>query len=146
MPDWIDGDGSATAGDNMNVYVDSAIHKLRGRRMCHMFSPDLGELHAMARRVGIERRWFQDPSTMRVSWPHYDIDEERRSLAIGLGVIVCDRYQTVAMAAIIQGRPDKLLRVHALADPNRAFAPAAHVPAWLAEQGFPQAWSWDQAD
>ncbi|WP_206245265.1 DUF4031 domain-containing protein [Novosphingobium terrae] len=125
----------------MSVYVDSAIHALRGRRMCHMFSPDLAELHAMAQRIGIEQRWFQDPATMRVSWPHYDIDEERRRHAIDLGAIACDKYQTVAMAAIIQGRPDKLQRIHKLADPNRAFAPAAHVPAWLSEQGFPQAWN-----
>lgn len=126
----------------MSVYVDSAIHPLRDRLMCHMFSPYLDELHAMAKSIGIERRWFQDPTTMRVSWPHYDIDVARRSLAVGLGAIVCDKYQTVAMAAIIQGRPDKLRRIQALADPNRAFAPAAHVPAWLTEQGFPQAWAW----
>lgn len=132
------GDGSAT----MSVYVDSAIHTLRGRLMCHMFSPDLAELHAMAERIGMSQRWFQNPLTMAVSWPHYDIDEQRRSLAIDLGAIICDRYQTVAMAAIIQGRPDKLRRVHALADPNRAFAPAHHVPAWLTEQGFPQDWRW----
>lgn len=124
----------------MSVYVDSAIHPLRERMMCHMFSPDIAELHAMADRMGIQRRWFQDPLTMRVSWPHYDIDVARRALALGLGAIACDRYQTVAMAAIIQGRPDKLRRVYALANPNRAFAPAAHVPAWLAEQGFAQAW------
>lgn len=126
----------------MSVYVDSAIHRLRDRMMCHMFSPMLDELHAMAGRMGIERRWFQDPSIMRVSWPHYDIDAARRALAVDLGAIVCDRYQTVAMAAIIQDRPDKLRRIHALADPNRAFAPAAHVPEWLAEQGFPQDWRW----
>lgn len=130
----------------MNVYVDSAIHALRGRRMCHMFSPDLAKLHAMAQRIGIERRWFQDPLTMPVSWPHYDIDEARRSLAIGSGAIVCDRYQTVAMAAIIQSRPDKLRRIQTLADPNRAFAPAAHVPAWLVEQGFPQVWHWEETN
>jgi hypothetical protein len=126
----------------MSVYVDSAIHHMRGQLMCHMFSPDLAELHAMADRLGMERRWFQDPATMRVSWPHYDIEEDRRSLALDLGAIVCDRYQTVAMAAIIQGRPDKLRRIQALADPHRAFAPAAHVPAWLSEQGFPQRWEW----
>ena len=126
----------------MNVYVDSSIHPLRDRLMCHMVSPELAALHAMAECIGIERRWFQNPLTMRVSWPHYDIDAARRSLALGLGAIACDKYQTVAMAAIIQGRPDKLRRIHALADPNRRFAPAAHVPAWLTEQGFPQAWSW----
>lgn len=129
----------------MSVYVDIAIHTMRGRRMCHMFSPDVAELHAMAARIGLRRRWFQDPLTMRVSWPHYDIDVASRTIALGFGAIACDRYQTLAMAAIIQGRPDKLQRIHALADPNKEFAPAAHVPAWLAEQGFPQVWDWEDA-
>lgn len=130
----------------MSIYVDSAIHPLRGRRMCHMFSPDQAQLHAMARSLGIERRWFQDPLTMAVSWPHYDIDEARRAQALTLGAIACDRYQTVAMAAIIQNRPDKLQRIRALAHPDSAFAPAAHVPAWLAQQGFPQDWCWEEVD
>jgi hypothetical protein len=129
----------------MSVYVDNAIHPLRDMLMCHMFSPDLEALHGMADLIGMKRRWFQDPATMRVSWPHYDIDEVRRSLAVDFGAIECDKYQTVAMAAIIQGRPDKLRRIRSLADPNRAFAPAAHVPAWLAEQGFPQDWTWPQS-
>lgn len=114
--------------------------------MCHMFSPDVAELHSMAERIGMQHRWFQNPLTMRVSWPHYDIDRSRRAFAIRLGAIVCDRYQTVAMAAIIQGRPDKLRRMRTLADPTRAFAPAAHLPAWLSEQGFQEAWSWEDAD
>ena len=114
--------------------------------MCHMFSPDLEALHAMADRIGIQRRWFQDPATMPVSWPHYDIDQPRRAIAVGFGAIECDKYQTVAMAAIIQGRPEKLLRIRSLADRDRGFAPAAHVPAWLAEQGFPQGWLWPETD
>lgn len=129
-------------GSEMSVYVDPAIHPLRDRLMCHMFSPDLEELHAMAKLIGIQRRWYQDPKTMPVAWPHYDIDEPRRLLAVGFGAVECDKYQTVAMAAIIQGDPEKLRHICALADPNRRFAPAAHVPAWLAEQGFPQAWHW----
>jgi len=136
----------ANLGLAMSVYVDSAIHRLRDRLMCHMFSPDLDELHAMADRIGIDRRWFQDPSTMRVSWPHYDIDSARRSHAVQLGAVVCDKYQTVAMAAIIQGNPNKLRRMHKLADLSRAFAPAAHIPAWLAREGFLQPWLWPHAD
>ena len=81
---------------------------------------------------------------MKVSWPHYDIDKPLRSLAVRFGAVECDKYQTVAMAAIIQARPDKLQRIYALADPHRSFAPAVHVPAWLAEQGFPQDWTWPE--
>ena len=125
----------------MSVYVDSAIHKMCGRRMCHMFSLDLAELHAMAARIGLKRQWFQNPLTMRVAWPHYDIDVASRALALGFGAIACDRYQTLTIAAIIQGRPDKLQRIRALADPNNGFAPAAHVAAWLTEQGLQRAWN-----
>jgi hypothetical protein len=75
-----------------------------------MFSPDLEELHTMADLIGIKLRWFHDPLTMSVSWPHYDIDELRRSLAVNFGAIECDKYQTVAVAAIMQGKPEKLSR------------------------------------
>jgi len=126
----------------MAIYVDTPIHVLRDRLMCHMFSPDLDELHVMAERLGIQRRWFQDPEAMQVSWPHYDIDQTRRQLAVEFGAIQCDKYQTVAMAAIILDEPAKLRSIHALANPHRTFAPAAHVPEWLAEQGFPQFWTW----
>lgn len=130
----------------MSVYVDSAIHNMRGKLMCHMFSPNIHELHAMAERIGMKRKWFQDPMSMRVSWPHYDIDSTRRAFAIRLGAIACDKYQTVAIAAIIQGRFDKLLRIRALADPSRAFSPAAHLPAWLSEQGFSKASNFEGLD
>lgn len=121
----------------MRVYVDSTIFPFRDRLMCHMFSPDLDHLHAMAERIGMKRQWFQDPTVMNVSWPHYDIDEIRRSLAVEFGAIECDKYQTFAMAAIIQNKPENLRRIRALANPAKGFAPAAHVPEWLALQGFP---------
>lgn len=100
----------------------------------------------MAERIGMKRQWFQDPMRMRVSWPHYDIDKTRRAYALKLGAIACDKYQTVAIAAIIQGRLDKLMRIRALADPSRAFAPAAHLPTWLSEQGFSKAWNFECRD
>lgn len=42
------------------------------------------------------------------------------------------------MAAVITGAADPLRFIRPLADTSKAFAPAAHVPAWLAAQGFPQ--------
>jgi hypothetical protein len=123
----------------VTVYVDTARHAYGRMIMCHMFSPDLDELHAMADRIGVARRWFQNPRTMsKVSWPHYDIAKSKRALAVSFGAVECDRYCMVAMAGVINGDADPLRLIRPLADPNKSFAPAAHVPAWLAEQGFPQ--------
>jgi hypothetical protein len=123
----------------MSVYVDNATHGYGRMIMCHMFSPNLDELHAMADRIGVARKWFQNPATMRkVSWPHYDIAKSRRALAVSFGAVECDKYCMVAMAAVIEGKVDPLRLIRPLADVSKGFAPAAHVPQWLADQGYPQ--------
>jgi hypothetical protein len=91
----------------------------------------------MADTIGVARRWFQDPARMpKVSWQHYDIAKSKRALAIAAGAVEVDRYQMVAMAGVIQGSADPLRLIRPLADPTKAFAPALHVPAWLAAQGY----------
>lgn len=121
----------------MTVYVDNAAHPYGRMVMCHMFSPDIAELHAMADRIGVARRWFQDPAAMpKVSWPHYDIAKSKRALAVAAGAVECDKYCMVAMAAVIKGDEDPLRIIRALTVGD--FAPAAHVPAWLDAQGYPQ--------
>jgi len=58
--------------------------------MCHMTADSLDELHAIADKIGMERRWFQTPP--KASHPHYDIPQERRKMAIALGALeVCER-------------------------------------------------------
>lgn len=74
----------------MTVYVDDMYKypagEFRRMKMSHMVADSLEELHEMARRIGIARRWFQDPTTMpKVSHPHYDICKSKRELAIMLG-------------------------------------------------------------
>jgi hypothetical protein len=59
--------------------------------MCHMVADTPNELHAMADRIGVARRWFQDPKTMGVSTPHYDVCRSKRALAVAAGAIECDR-------------------------------------------------------
>jgi len=74
----------------MSVYVDTARHPFRGYVMCHMIADSLEELHAMADRIGMERRWFQAPP--KASHPHYDIPESKRARAIRFGAReVCQR-------------------------------------------------------
>jgi hypothetical protein len=77
----------------MSVYVDQPIHRFRNRLMCHMLADTPEELHAMADRIGMARRWYQ----REASTPHYDISKEMRAAAIAAGAIEVDRRGLVAV-------------------------------------------------
>jgi hypothetical protein len=79
----------------VSVYVDKAVNSYGRMIMCHMVADTPAELHAMADRIGVARRWFQDPRTMNVSTPHYDIAKSKRRLAIAAGAVECDRKDFV---------------------------------------------------
>jgi hypothetical protein len=64
------------------VYVDNAFIPFGRMKMSHMMADDLDELHAMARKLGLRREWFQDKSI-----PHYDVSMSVRRRAIELGAI-----------------------------------------------------------
>lgn len=63
----------------MTIYVDDLRH-VGKREWCHMASPDLRELHFMARKIGLKREWFQDERL-----PHYDLVKSKREQAILAG-------------------------------------------------------------
>ena len=65
----------------MAVYVDQSIYKYRRMVMCHMVADTLEELHEMADKIGIDRKWFQSDSR----YPHYDICKTKRALAVENG-------------------------------------------------------------
>ena len=73
----------------MSVYVDDAVTLWRGRRWAHMMADTLDELHAMAVRLGMPRRTFQD----KRSGAHYDLTEELREQALRLGAIPVSRHR-----------------------------------------------------
>ncbi len=73
----------------MSVYVDRVKLGYGRMIMCHMVADTPAELHAMAGTIGIQRRWFQAPP--KASFPHYDIAQSKRALAIAAGAIDCDR-------------------------------------------------------
>lgn len=73
------------------VYVDAPIWPYRGMVMCHMFAERLEDLHAMADRIGVARRWFQN----RPGFPHYDISKSKRRLAVQFGALEVDRQQFI---------------------------------------------------
>ncbi len=77
----------------MSVYVDKPVHRFRHMLMCHMLADSPEELHEMADRIGIARRWYQ----RNASTPHYDISKEKRAEAIAAGAIEVDRRGVVAV-------------------------------------------------
>jgi hypothetical protein len=67
----------------MAVYVDDMRANFGRMVMCHMVADTLDELHAMADKIGVQRRWYQGPPVTR--WPHYDIALSKRALAVVAG-------------------------------------------------------------
>ena len=73
----------------MSVYVDDAVTLWRGRRWAHLMADTLDELHAMAERLGVPRRAFQD----KRSGAHYELTEELRGQAVRLGAVAISRHR-----------------------------------------------------
>ena len=73
----------------MSVYVDDPVTLWRGQRWAHLMADTLDELHAMAARLGMPRRAFQD----RRSGAHYDLTEELREQAVRLGAVAISRHR-----------------------------------------------------
>lgn len=68
----------------MTVYVDDmkapfqpSHRPARRYIMCHMIADSEEELHAMADRIGVLRKWYQGD--------HYDITQSKRTLAVQSG-------------------------------------------------------------
>ena len=78
----------------MSVYVDASIYGYGRMTMCHMIADTPDELHAMADRIGVSRRWLQAPP--KASFWHYDIAKSKRALAVEHGAIECGRNEFVA--------------------------------------------------
>jgi len=66
----------------MAVYVDGMQAGYGRMVMCHMVADTDDELHAMADRIGVARRWHQKPGTPH---SHYDICKSKRALAVSAG-------------------------------------------------------------
>lgn len=79
----------------MTVYVDDMRAAFGRMVMCHMLADTDDELHAMAVRIGVARRWWQSPE--HTSGSHYDIALSKRALAIAAGAIEITLRQAAAM-------------------------------------------------
>lgn len=79
----------------MTVYVDDMRAKFGRMVMCHMLADTDEELHAMAQRIGVDRRWWQSPE--KTSGSHYDIALSKRALAVAAGAVEITWRQAGAM-------------------------------------------------
>lgn len=73
------------------VYVDDMKAKFGRMIMCHMIADTEAELHAMADRIGVARRWHQGD--------HYDIALSKKTSAIAFGALEITQRQCGAMVS-----------------------------------------------
>ncbi|QPB08662.1 hypothetical protein KB681_gp50 [Burkholderia phage Mica] len=81
----------------MAVYVDD-MRARKGRMVfCHMIADTDEELHAMAARIGVARKWHQAPPRHD---SHYDICLSMRAKAVKFGAIEITWKECGAMNAM----------------------------------------------
>lgn len=80
----------------MAVFVDDMyrypIGRFRRMKMSHLIADTEAELHAMAAKIGVARKWYQRD--------HYDICMSKRALAIGFGAVEITYMQCGLMCAV----------------------------------------------
>lgn len=96
----------------MSVYVDDVRHRFGRMVMCHMWADSLDELLAMADRIGVQRKWLQQPP--KASWVHFDISLGKKAMAIEAGAALTDRYGPVEHVARLRGDMRQVERIAAL--------------------------------
>lgn len=74
----------------MTVYVDNMRASFGRMVMSHMIADTTDELLAMADRIGVRRRWLQNPGTWR---EHFDICQAKRAAAVAAGAVELTQRQ-----------------------------------------------------
>ena len=96
----------------MTVYVDDVRLPYGRMVMCHMWADSLGELLAMADRIGVARRWLQQPP--KASWVHFDISLGKKAEAVALGAVLTDRYGPSYHVARLRNDHEHMQRIETL--------------------------------
>ena len=68
----------------MAVYVDNFFAPFGRMKMCHLIADTQTELLEFVDKIGVQRKWIQNPLTNR---EHFDICTSKRVLAIDAGAI-----------------------------------------------------------
>ena len=93
----------------MTIHVDDVRHAYGTMIMCHMWSESREDLLTMADRIGVARKWIQEPP--KVSWLHFDICLKKKALALAAGAILTDKYGPVMHVAKLKGDMGKVERI-----------------------------------
>lgn len=101
----------------MTVYVDDARHQFGRMVMCHMWADTLDELLSMADRIGVQRKWLQQPP--KASWVHFDFSLGCKAKAIAAGAVITDRFGPSEHVAKLRG-DTRLLEIIAASRAMRA--------------------------
>jgi hypothetical protein len=82
----------------VTVYVDDMRAPFGRLIMCHMIADTEAELHAMADRIGVARKWHQGD--------HYDIALSKRALAVEAGAVEIKPHEAaIMMSEVRRGLP-----------------------------------------
>jgi hypothetical protein len=76
----------------MSVYVDASFWTLGRMKMCHLLADTEEELNSFASSLGLKASWRQTSPV-----PHYDLSKSKRTEAVKLGAIECDKRGIVAV-------------------------------------------------
>lgn len=98
----------------MTVYVDDMRAPFGRMIMCHMVADTEEELHAMADRIGVARKWHQGD--------HYDIALVKRKLAVDSGAVEISRLEASGIC-----RPYMRERIERILRERRP----PKIPVWL---------------
>lgn len=79
----------------MAVYVDDMRANYGRLILCHMLADSDKELHEMADKIGVARKWWQSPE--KTAGSHYDICLSKKAKAIEFGAIEITWRQAGAM-------------------------------------------------
>ncbi len=82
----------------MTVYVDNMRASYGRLILCHMIADSEDELHAMADRIGVARKWYQKD--------HYDVALSKRAAAVAAGAIEITWRQAGCMSMLRKRDPN----------------------------------------
>ena len=79
------------------IFVDE-LRRYPSGWWCHMASDkNEKELHEFARRIGLQRRWFQG----RRRVPHYDLRKSKRIIAVTKGAAPVENKELFKKCAVL---------------------------------------------
>lgn len=96
----------------MTVYVDNARNPFGRMKMCHMWADTREELLAMVDKIGVARKWAQEPP--KASWLHFDIAASKRKLAVAAGAVETDKFGPLEHVYRLRGRTDLIAQINIL--------------------------------